>query len=151
MKKWIIIGIIILLLIGGAFVYRYYWKKGNVDQFNTNDQGFRYSGQSVDLDVNYVDSASVDFGVPIYPEAIAAYENSTGEVEINNKKFLMGSFVTGDSKEQVVEYYKTQIQGAIIGTLEGDTTQTIIKTSGDISINVSTKNSQTNIIIIKPS
>lgn len=150
MRKWIGLGIVIALLVIGIIVYRYFWQNTPVDQFNVDDQGFNYSGEMGDLKVDYTDPAFADFGVPVYPGAEVVYEDSVGEVTIGDKQFLMGSFTTSDSKAVVADYYDNQIEGAIVGTLEGDKTQTIIKAPNGTSINISTQDPGAYIVIVKP-
>lgn len=150
MRKWVVIGIILILLIGGVIVYKYFTPTSEVDQFSSDDKGFSYSGKMGDLQVGYTDPASSDFGVPVYPGAKAVSENSTGEVTISGQKFLMGSFTSSDSKQNIISYYQKQIEGAITGTLEKDNPETVIKSPNGPSVSVSTKNSISYIVIVKP-
>lgn len=153
MRKWIVIGIVLVLLVAGVLVYRSYQpnQSRQVDEFTSDEQGFSFSGEMGDLEVGYTDPATADFGVPIYPGAVAAHDEAVGEVNINGKSFLMGAYTASDTKANVVSYYEREIEGAIVGSIEeGEQVQTIIKAPNETGINISTKDSKTSIVIVKP-
>jgi len=150
MRKWIVIGIILVLLVAGVAAYKYFMPASKVDQFSSDDEGFSYSGEIGDLQVGYTDPALSDFEVPVYPGAKAVSKNSTGNVIINGQKFLMGSFTSDDSKSNIISYYQEQIEGAITGTLEKENPETVIRSPNGPSVSISTKNSTSYIVIVKP-
>jgi hypothetical protein len=150
MKKWIVIVVVLILLASGIFAYKYFWQQDKTDQFSSNEEGLSYSGEMGDLDINYTDPGLADFGIPIYPEAKQISDKSTGEVNIGGRKFLMGSFTSSDSKESVISFYKSEIENAVTGTVEDGRTRTIIKSPGGSSVSVSTKDSLSYIVIVKP-
>jgi hypothetical protein len=150
MKKWIVIGIVLMFITGGVFAYKHFWQKDKADQFSLSEKGFNYSGEMGDLEVNYADPALADFGVPSYPEAEPVDDKSVGEVNISGQKILMGSFTSSDSNEKIINFYKSKIDDAIVGTVENGETQTIIKAPNGSSVSVSTKDSLSYIVIVKP-
>jgi len=150
MRKWIVIGIILVLLVAGVAAYKYFMPASKVDQFSSDDEGFCYSGEIGDLQVGYTDPALSDFEVPVYPGAKAVSKNSTGNVIINGQKFLMGSFTSDDSKSNIISYYQEQIEGAITGTLEKENPETVIRSPNGPSVSISSKNSTSYIVIVKP-
>lgn len=150
MKKWVVIAIILTLLLLGIVSYKYLVPATGEDQFSSSEEGFSYSGEMGDLQVGYTDPTLSDFGIPVYPGAKAVSENSTGEVSVNGRNFLMGSFISGDDKADVVGYYQKQIEGVVTSVLEKDIPETLFKSPNGSSVSVSTKNGASYIVLVKP-
>lgn len=150
MKKWIIIGVIIIIIVGSTLVYRYFNREGGSDEFSASESGLSYSGDMGQLNIGYIDPTLSDFGIPLYPGARAVSDKSSGEVDINGQKFLMSSFTSGDSKDKIVSFYQSQIEGAVVGTLDSGQIQTVIKAPNGSSVGIGTQGSHSYLVLIKP-
>lgn len=150
MKKWIVIGVIIFIIVGSALVYRHFTREAGTDEFSASESGLNYSGSMGQLNVGYVDPTLADFGVPLYPGARTVSDKSSGKVDINGQKFLMSSFTSGDSKDKIVSFYQSQIEGAVVGTLDSGQIQTVIKAPNGSSVGIGTQGSHSYLVLIKP-
>ena len=157
MKKTILILVAIIILgVGGYFLYSYIRSSKNVQNTGEiTEQGFSAQIEDKELSVQYIaDPQDKGYGVPIYPNAQASKsKDSSAQVNINETDFTMATFLTSDSVSRVVEYYKKQFGGSAVSNqyTDEDITYNIV-TLGDAQspvVSVFQKDGKTNILIVK--
>ena len=160
MKKIIIITGILIVLVGGYFLYVKLTNNSTATSnagFNetSNDQGFSITQGKNEITAKYADPSSIDFGVKVYPNAQANSDQKTaGNFNLNGIKLTAATYTTSDARTKVETFYTNQFgSDAVTSTLaDGDTTYSVIKskanTTGPI-VNIWVQDSTTYFTILK--
>ena len=155
MKKLIIVIVILAVLVGGYFVYQYFWGSG-AKKITTEQSadGFKISSGNQSLEAQYIaDPLNYNFGVGVYPGSTASSEQKPAVYAEDSQKLTVGTFKTGDSVEKVVDYYKKQFgAGAIAGKyIYQGVTYNVVKSSNNEGpiVNIFSEDNQTTLMIVK--
>lgn len=153
----ILVGIVFVSVLG-FFVYKIIVSQKQANLINITeltDNGFSSQLGDKKLAFEYVDDpSSVNYGVPIYPNAKPnSNQESSADFELNQTKFTVGSFQTSDSTSKVISFYKSQFGSSAISSdyTNGGIKYNLVTTQDSSTpvVSVFTKENKTNFMIIK--
>lgn len=157
MKKYIIILVVVLLLIGGVWIYSALKNKNQLNSSQDfNDKGFIVSQNGKSVSGQYIsDTSSLDLGLAAYPNAtIIADKDAAEKLNLQGVKLTAATYTTSDARDKVETYYKSKIgtDAIIVEAVDGAQTYRLVKSKNNIgsSVNVWVQDKVTYFTIIKP-
>lgn len=115
LKKVFGVLVIVLVLLGvGYAIYSAVsgTRKGNIKTVaKVDDQGLTVMYGDLGTDIEYIeDPTVVNYGVKQYPGSTPASQKELSfQGKVNSSEMTVGTFVTQDSVDKVVAYYKSQL------------------------------------------